>query len=78
MLILKICYHRTRILNRFKSSINVKFINNGLCKYGTVRRLCGGGLMIMESAEVESVLWIMYFFILALLFLRIVYELWKK
>lgn len=34
--------------------------------------------MIMESAEVESFLWIIYLLVLALLFLRIVYELWKK
>jgi hypothetical protein len=34
--------------------------------------------MIMESAEVESVLWIIYLLVLALLFLRLVYELWKK
>lgn len=32
----------------------------------------------MESSEVLLVLWIIYYLVLALLFLRIIYELWKK
>lgn len=34
--------------------------------------------MMMESSEVLLVLWIIYYLVLALLFLRIIYELWKK